>query len=110
MLDIGANNGVVGIQAIKMGIAKRVLAVEPEPVNFDLLRGNVALNDLGCAVQPVQCAVALEETEVTFEFDPHNAGDHRVRAPEIGDGRRSAVGKTLMRGRQPLCDCPQMVL
>jgi len=45
MVDIGANNGVIGIQAIKMGIAKRVVAIEPEPVNFDLLQGNVAYND-----------------------------------------------------------------
>lgn len=87
MLDIGANNGVIGIQAIKMGIAKRAVAIEPEPVNFELLQSNIALNDLGSAVQSVQCAVALEETEVTFELDPDNTGDHRVRMPEAGDGR-----------------------
>ena len=35
----------------------------------------------------MQCAVALEETAVTLELDPHNAGDHPVRVPEAGDGR-----------------------
>ncbi len=45
-LDIGANIGVIGIALVLRGYAARVIAVEPETANFELLLRNVRQNGL----------------------------------------------------------------
>lgn len=80
MLDIGANNGVIGIQALNMHLAHQVIAVEPEPANFELLEENARLNGLTGRLRGVQNAISRSaDAEVLFELDENNSGDHRLR-------------------------------
>lgn len=56
MIDIGANIGAVTMLACELG-AKRVVAYEPEPENYQLLRTNIRLNQCDKAVETHQQAV-----------------------------------------------------
>jgi FkbM family methyltransferase len=80
LLDIGANLGMIGIGLLRAGLVGRVVAVEPEPRNFDLLVQNVALNGLGSKVTCLPLAASDRQGELEFELCEENFGDHRVRS------------------------------
>jgi FkbM family methyltransferase len=46
VLDLGAHKGVFSVDAARSGPDTRVVAVEPEPHNFELLLKNLELNEL----------------------------------------------------------------
>lgn len=47
VIDVGANIGYFTLELARLvGPGGRVVAIEPEPANFDLLRANCAINDL----------------------------------------------------------------
>lgn len=79
LLDIGANNGVIGIQALKMDSVNKVIAIEPEPKNYDLLIENIDQNNLKDAIYPIQVALSDGPKELEFELDEKNSGDNRGR-------------------------------
>jgi len=74
-VDAGAN---VGLHTLAMsGRAVRVIAFEPEPYNFSLLRANVEGNR--CSnVTALNCALGDSEGELRLAHNPHNFGDHRI--------------------------------
>jgi FkbM family methyltransferase len=80
-LDIGANIGVTGIALVLRGYAARVIAVEPEAANFELLLHNVRQNGLTEAIRCERLALGTSEGSVQLELSPDNWGDHRVRGP-----------------------------
>jgi FkbM family methyltransferase len=59
MWDIGANVGIYSLYAAATRQA-RVLAFEPNPANYALLCGNIAINRLGDAISPF--GIALSES------------------------------------------------
>jgi FkbM family methyltransferase len=61
ILDCGANIGLSSLYLAKNWPSAHVLAVEPDPSNFDLLRRNVAAH---ANIQPVQAAVGAEDGKV----------------------------------------------
>ena len=73
ILDIGANIGTSTVDFIRRG-AGQVIAFEPDPGNFDLLRHNT----LGMPVEAHQLALSSEPGELEFARNPSNFGDHRV--------------------------------
>lgn len=79
-VDVGAHVGfmtLLGARAV--GPAGRVLAIEPAPSNFALLRANVMNNGLS-NVEAV-AAAALDRTgTVSLSLSPFNTGDHRAYA------------------------------
>lgn len=77
-VDIGANIGVVGLQALTMGFCQRLVAIEPEPKNFALLKRNIELNNMGERAVALQVALSERSGSVEFELDEKNFGDHRV--------------------------------
>lgn len=79
LLDIGANNGVIGIQALKMNSVDRVIAIEPEPKNYELLIENINLNNVKDKIFPIQVALSDGPKELEFELDEKNSGDNRGR-------------------------------
>ena len=93
VLDIGANIGTLTILFSSLaGAAGKVVAVEPDPDNFRLLRKNVEEN--GCS--NVQCRnLAAADSDGTlrlFRSEEHH-GDHRIY--DSGDGRASVeVGRS----------------
>lgn len=97
-IDVGANIGTATLAAIKHYGAARVLALEPDPANFRLLRMNLIANDVEPAVVALQTAVSDEETEVELERATHNIGDHRIRTgAEVGPGAIGEAWRDVIR-------------
>jgi FkbM family methyltransferase len=69
VVDIGAHTGVFSVIAARKASKGRVIAVEPDPKNFQVLQRNLQLNNLENVV-PVQAAVWR---------------DGRCRLTQIGD-------------------------
>ena len=77
-LDIGANVGYHAVTMSKVvGPGGRVIALEPDPLNFELLLTNLRLNGISnvCALN---VAAGDKSGMVEFTRDPVNAGDHRT--------------------------------
>jgi FkbM family methyltransferase len=80
LIDIGANIGTIGLSAVSAGVVKKCIAFEPEPNNFSLLQANIAINSLSNRVTAHNVALSDGSvTELEFELDGVNYGDHRVR-------------------------------
>jgi FkbM family methyltransferase len=78
-LDVGANIGWYSLILARTARARiRILAFEPDPLNFALLSENVRLN--GCdAVRPIPKAVAdVEGTKTLYRYANKNLGRHSL--------------------------------
>lgn len=78
IVEVGANIGAITVPlANRVGAAGRVLAFEPQPLVFQMLCANVALNSL-CNVECIPAAVGRQEDEVyvpKLRYDrPNNFG------------------------------------
>jgi len=84
-VDVGANIGYYTlIAAQRVGTQGKVFAYEPDPDNFELLKTNVALNDLS-QVQVFPYALYDKNTDGQLFLSADNFGDHRIYAS--GDNR-----------------------
>src|SRR3954453_7132842 len=70
MLDVGANIGLYGLVAAS-ATKCRVIACEPVPKTFSLLRDNVRLNQLDDLVDLYQVAVGEKSGHVSMTIDLH---------------------------------------
>ncbi len=85
-LDIGANIGYYSVIAASLvGEEGLVIAYEPDPENFRLLRQNLAANAL-TNVYPVMAAAADYDGRSCLYLSEDNKGDHRLY--DNGKGRR----------------------
>jgi FkbM family methyltransferase len=85
VLDIGANIGYYTLIAAKLvGPKGRVIAFEPDPANFALLKKNVEANGHK-NVTLVQKALSDKNGKARLYLNPTNKGDHRLY--DSGDGR-----------------------
>jgi FkbM family methyltransferase len=77
-VDVGANVGLYSVMLSRMtGPGGRVVALEPETTNFELLQRNRELN--GAAnIQCVKVAVGAECGKSTLAVNPYNWGDHWI--------------------------------
>ena len=81
LVDIGANIGSICIPAVKRGIFKNCLAIEPEPYNFDLLTKNIFINGLSDKIKTFNVALGQFDNEkIKFELSENNYGDHRIKS------------------------------
>jgi FkbM family methyltransferase len=86
-LDVGGNLGFLATLAARLvGPGGRVVAVEPEPYNFSLLRRNLRLNAPSHAVAVNAAAGAAPGTARLFKA-AENLGDHRLYADGQTVGR-----------------------
>lgn len=80
VLDIGANIGFFTLEMARLvGPQGKVIAFEPDAVNFGLLRQNIQLNHFP-HVTPVRAAVGQRNGTATLFTEPENKGDHRLYA------------------------------
>ena len=80
-VDIGANIGYHALTAAK--IAKQVVAFEPEPTNYQLLKKNIEANRFS-NVTAVQKGLADRDCELTLHLTPDSAGGHSIIDKGIG--------------------------
>jgi FkbM family methyltransferase len=79
LIDIGANLGSICIPAVKRNYFAKAIAIEPDPLNFKLLKLNIILNDLEKKIIPINKALGSNLDEnVKFELSENNFGDHRI--------------------------------
>lgn len=92
-VDVGANIGWYTIIASKkVGQSGNVLAFEPDPRNFELLKQNCELNDLPNVVL-INKALSDKSSSEFLYRSPTNFGDHRLYAS--GEDREKVVVATL---------------
>uniref|UniRef100_UPI0012ED77F2 FkbM family methyltransferase n=1 Tax=Ruegeria sp. 6PALISEP08 TaxID=1225660 RepID=UPI0012ED77F2 len=80
-VDIGANIGSHSIHAARRGF-DRIIAFEPDPQNFRILRANTVLNDVEHKITCHQMAVSNQNGTMQMELSPSNFGDHRLRVSD----------------------------
>jgi FkbM family methyltransferase len=110
VVDAGANLGNHSL-FFAMVLGRRVLSIEPEPGNHDLLLRNIALNGVGDRVTPYRCALgrtagttSLEQRIAgnagTYHTLPGGSGDIEVRTLDdlVGAGTRVSLIKVDVEG------------
>jgi len=101
--DIGANIGTTSIYfKKKIDPDIRILAFEPSPENYKMLRINMILNDIPEEDQLlVNMGVSDREEEVSFRYDAFNSGGSRIlRGEETGDRIRTIPFDVYMKNEQ----------
>jgi FkbM family methyltransferase len=74
LLEIGAN---IGTHTVYFGLTRtfgRIVAIEPDPRNFELLEENVLQNGFGDLVSRMPFAVSDQEGTIEFFLHPNNHG------------------------------------
>lgn len=75
-VDVGAHIGLYTLYAAhKVGGQGKVIAIEPEPKNFELLLNNIRLSNFP-QIEPINAAVGVEEGRGNLYMSPTNSGDH----------------------------------
>lgn len=83
LVDIGANIGTICIPAVARGIAKKAIAIEPEPKNFRTLMANIYLSDVADRITCHNIALGEEDNRILqFDLSENNSGDHRVHSEQ----------------------------
>jgi FkbM family methyltransferase len=77
MIDAGANIGFSSVYLACRWGATRIVAVEPDPENAELLRRNLAQN--GVEAEVIEAAVGAEDGEASFRAQPRFQPRPRVR-------------------------------
>jgi FkbM family methyltransferase len=84
VIDIGANVGYTALVLSRaVGLQGQVIALEPEPLNFELLCGNLNRNK-ATNVVPIHAAAGEKTGSVTLQRSPDNTGDHRTAPHPLG--------------------------
>lgn len=87
VVDIGANVGSICIPAVTRGFASNAIAIEPEPLNFELLKANCLLNGVTDSIDCHAAALGAESSgTLLLEMNSGNFADHRI-AVTHGDSR-----------------------
>lgn len=81
VLDIGANIGAFTVPAAKYLGAKEVIAFEPNPANFRMLKKNVELNKLSTKVELHNSAVSLGNQPTIKLFEGNDYGSSSTFHP-----------------------------
>ena len=93
VVDVGANIGVFTLKAARQVPRGRVVAVEPAPLNLELLRENVARNRL-TNTEILDCAVSDREGEARL----FERGDYALYSLHFGSGRSTPVRLATLDG------------
>ena len=87
LLELGGNIGTQTIYFALSGQFARIVSVEPDPRNFDLLRTNVTQNGLEDCVILVNCAAGENEGEIDFFQHQSNHGKSSATRQNTSDSK-----------------------
>lgn len=79
VLNIGANIGLIATALQLYSKYDGVIAFEPVPANFELLKKNIMQNNMDSSVDCVNLALSSENGIIEMELSDDNYGDHRIR-------------------------------
>jgi FkbM family methyltransferase len=83
LLEVGANIGTGAVEAIHMHGFERVIAFEPEPDNFKLLRMNAILNGVEDQVTMLPAAISDVEGTAILQVSSRNSGAHSLSGGDV---------------------------
>lgn len=83
LVEIGANIGTQTIYFTRDNDFKNVIAIEPDPRNFRLLKANLSLNNIDAEI--LGFAVGDAETVLELHRDPFNGGKSSLRSQNRGE-------------------------
>jgi FkbM family methyltransferase len=89
LLEIGGNIGTHTIYFALTGAFGRIVSIEPDPRNYELLVENVGQNGLKKLVTPVNCAASDSEGQIEFFLHPTNHG--KSSPNRVGDDSERIV-------------------
>jgi len=92
VVDIGAHIGLFSVFAARKLHARRIISVEPDPANFELLSKNISANHVEGATL-LNVAIADESGERRIYNNPSNSGGHSFYAR--GASSRPAIAVSL---------------
>ena len=96
LIEVGANIGTVGINAVYNEHVQNCISFEPDPLNFKLRQCNVSLNNLEDRFELHNAALtSADHDTVEFELDTENFGDHRIKYVDtlgrMGEEKRKVI-------------------
>ena len=77
-LDVGAHWGFYALLAHKTGWFERVVAIEPDPVNFAQLQANLFLNGASAAIEALRLAASDCAETFGLKVDNRNRGGNQL--------------------------------
>ncbi len=78
-VDIGAHVGLFTLPAVKwVGHSGRVIAFEPHPGNYEMLKKNIEANQYATRIESNQFAVSDVTGQVHLHMSTFNTGDHQL--------------------------------
>lgn len=80
ILDIGAHIGIFSIYASVLNPQSQIIALEPEPNNYKLLKENLKLNNLK-NITPIQSALITDNKSSTKLYLSKNTHNHSTNKP-----------------------------
>ena len=87
LLELGGNIGTQTIYFALSGSFSRIVSVEPDPRNFELLRTNISQNKLGDLVTLVNSAAGETEGEIDFFQHRNNYGKSSAFRQSAADSK-----------------------
>jgi FkbM family methyltransferase len=79
LIFVGANIGIVPIQAIKNSLCKKAIVFEAYKKNFNILKSNIYINNLAHKIKAYHVAISDKKSSLYIkEYSPGNLGDVRV--------------------------------
>lgn len=82
MLEIGANIGTTTVYAAKTGLFDKIIAIEADPKNFDLLVANIRVNGLTDTVIPICCGASDKSGSMMLQRNTLHSGMSSIEPVE----------------------------
>lgn len=94
-LDIGANQGLYSLLAVRNPNCRQAYAFEPVSQTFNLLRENIALNGFQNQITPVQAAVSTTAGRATITLRTAHSGAASLESTALVRGGATETIRTI---------------
>jgi FkbM family methyltransferase len=83
LLEVGGNIGTGAVEAIHAHGFERVLAFEPEPENFKIMRMNAILNGVEDRIESIHAAISDTDGTAVLQVSSKNSGAHSLSGGDV---------------------------
>jgi len=104
VVDIGAHIGLFSMFAVGILQARRIISVEPDPANFELLSKNISVNHVKNAIL-IEAAIASEPGERRIYTNPSNTGGHSFYARSVSSRLVKALSLSELFRSSGISEC-----